>query len=189
MLARERAQVARAPASAHQRPGLCPERNGTGARQKYRRRNKKIGQRSNNDALGLEEKSSKARHSPAVLINLIKKSRQAYESFTTLHSAAKSASWSEVLCSRHPCWSPKDRHRTATAGELRNLGEIHWVVQGQTGPSISCSWIQPKELWTPKPAATLCKEPLCSCVPSTSLIYVLALFSSIQFWKIFSCYL
>jgi len=78
-----------APASAHQRPGFRPERNRTGTRQKYRCRNKKIGQRSNNDALGLEEKSSKAQHSPVAFINLINKSSQAYESFTDFTLSSK----------------------------------------------------------------------------------------------------
>lgn len=62
---------------AHRGTEQAPGRNTEGE-------TKTIGQRSNNNALGLE-KSSKARHSPAVLINLIKKSWQAYESFMTLH--------------------------------------------------------------------------------------------------------
>lgn len=54
-----------------------------------------------------------------------------------------------------------------------NFGEIHWVVQCQTGPSISCSRIQPKELWTPKPAAILCKEPPAVVSPAPcSLTYL-----------------
>lgn len=47
-------------------------------------------------ALALE-KTSKAQHSPAVLIKLTNKSKQAYESFIMAHKAAKSALRPEVL--------------------------------------------------------------------------------------------
>ena len=85
MLEREQAQVALCTSQRTPETRVLPGEEQNRHQAKYRRRNKKTGQRSNNNALGLEEKSSKAWHSPAVLINLINKSRQAYESFMTSH--------------------------------------------------------------------------------------------------------
>lgn len=72
-------------------------------------------------------------------------------------------SWSEVLCSRHSRWSPRDCQPHGYSRKvLSNLREIHGLYNAERGPQYPVNESNPRHGGHLRTAAKLCKESICT---------------------------